>query len=295
MSKLTAYSASIALFLLCRVASAQMPVTNPMPDGSSDMYAGLGVVSMPRYAGADDRRTRLLPVWQAQWSNGVFISGMNAGWHLSTQPIFEYGPLLSLDPGRDDGGAGASAIGIQRLTGIGNLPNMPVALVQYNAKVLSTGNRLNGLPSISHRVQGGAFFNVYLAPMLRLTSRALYGAGNDHDGATLHVGLQAMGINPTPQHAITFEGEVGLANRRYNQAFFGIDNDQSLRSGNPLFDAHGGWTDARVGASWHWTWTPAWMLVSAVDITRQLGSTRQSPLVTRTTGTSVSTALAFRF
>lgn len=295
MRTLSASFATIALVLLCPVAGAQMPATNPMPDGSSDMYVGLGAVSMPRYAGADERRVRLLPVLQAQWSNGIFVSGMNAGWHLSTQPVLEYGPLLSLDPGRDDGGAGGSAIGIQRLTGVGNLPNMPVALVQYNAKVLSTGNRLNGLPSIGRRVQAGAFLNIYLAPTLRLTSRVLYGAGNDHNGATLHAGLQAMGFHPAPQHTITFEGEVGLANRKYNQAFFGINNDESLTSGNPLFDAHGGWQDARVGASWHWAWSPAWMLVSSLDVTRQLGSTRQSPLVTRPTGASVSTALAFRF
>ena len=52
---------------------------------------------------------------------------------------------------------------------------------------------------------------------------------------------------------------------------------------------------ARVGLHWHWTLTPAWMLVSALDATRQLGTTRTSPLVVRTTGVAVSTALAYRF
>lgn len=298
MSKITALalqSSLLATLALCPAAQAQMPVPNPMPDGSSDTYAGLGVVSAPRYAGADDRRVRLLPVWQAQWSNGVFVSGMNAGLHLSTRPMLEYGPLISLHPGRDDGGDSASAIGVERAVGQGNIPKLPQALVQYNATVLASGNRLNGMPSIPARLQAGGFFNVYLAPNWRLTSRALTGAGPGHNGATFHVGLQAMGFAPAPYHSITIEGELALANRRYNQAYFGIDNDQSVASGNPLYDAHGGWQDARIGARWHWTLAPSWMLVTSVDATRQLGATRTSPLVTRTTGVSVSTALAFRF
>jgi outer membrane protein len=288
-------AAVLPVLLLCGAANAQMPVTNPMPDGSGDMYLGLGVVSAPRYAGADPRRVRLLPALQGQWSNGVFVSGMNAGWHLSRRPLLEYGPLVSLHPGRDDGGAGASAIGIERAIGVGNLARLPQVAVLYNAQELASGNRLNGLPAISRRLQGGAFLNVYLAPALRLTSSALYGAGNDRHGATFKMGLQAMEWAPAPHHTVTFEGEVALANRRYNQAFFGIDNDQSVNSGNPLYEAHGGWRDARLGARWHWTLAPSWMLVSSVDATRQLGATRTSPLVLRTTGVAVSTALAFRF
>ena len=290
---------TVALFpafaLLCSGAGAQTPVPNPMPDGSSDMYAGLGVVSAPRYAGADQRRTRPLPVLQGQWSNGVFVSGMSAGLHLSTRPLLEYGPLISLHPGRDDGGNGASAVGIQSLSGEGNLRHLTTELVQYNATVLASGNRLNGLPSIARRLQGGAFANVYLAPALRLTSRALYGAGNDHRGATFHVGIQVLNLAPFSHHTLMVEGELALANRHYNQEFFGIDNDQSVSSGHPLYQAHGGWRDGRIGARWNWTLTPSWMLVSGLDATRQLGATRTSPLVTRTTALSVSTALAFRF
>lgn len=290
---------TVALFpifaLAVAGAGAQTPAPNPMPDGSSDMYVGLGVLSAPRYAGADQRRTRPLPVLQGQWSNGVFVSGMSAGLHLSARPLLEYGPLISLHPGRDDGGNGASAIGIQSLSGEGNLRRLTTELVHYNATVLASGNRLNGLPGIARRLQGGGFANVYLAPALRLTSRALYGAGNDHRGATFQVGIQALNMAPFPHHSLTLEAEMTMANRHYNQAFFGIDNDQSVSSGHPLYQAQGGWRDARIGARWNWTLTPSWMLVSGLDATRQLGTTRTSPLVTRTTGVSVATALALRF
>jgi outer membrane protein len=264
-----------------------------MPDGSGDMYAGLGVVSTPRYAGADSRRTRLLPVLQGQWSNGLFVSGNAAGMHLSRQSWLEFGPLLALDPGREDGGDGAGAIGVDapRLNTVaGRAP----AREEAQARVSNT-NRLDGLPSIARRVQGGAFLNVFVAPGVRLTSNLLYGAGNAHNGATLAVGAQMMALAPAPHHTVTLDGGLVLANRQYNQAFFGIDSDQSALSGNPLFTAHGGWRDARLGANWHWTLAPSWLLVSRLDAARQLGSTRASPLVARPAGVSVSTALAFRF
>jgi outer membrane scaffolding protein for murein synthesis (MipA/OmpV family) len=291
MSKLNV--AALTLVFACQGAHAQTPAPNPMPDGSGDLYAGLGVVSTPRYAGAAARRTRLLPVLQGQWSNGVFVSGLSAGLHLSHQSWLEFGPLLALDPGRDAGGEGASAVGIEAnrpktVAGFASTPNEASASV-------SKANRLDGLPSIARRVQGGAFLNLFVAPNVRLTSNVLYGAGNAHNGATLAVGAQVMALAPAPHHTVTFDGGLVLANRQYNQAFFGIDSEQSVHSGSPLYAAHGGWRDFHVGANWHWTLAPSWLLVSRLDATRQLGSTRDSPLVARPAGVSVSTALAFRF
>jgi outer membrane scaffolding protein for murein synthesis (MipA/OmpV family) len=89
----------LALVAACSVAHAQTPATNPMPDGSRDMYAGLGVQGAPRYEGAADRRTTPLPMRQVQWGNGIFISGMSMGLHLSDSPAVELGPLLALAAG----------------------------------------------------------------------------------------------------------------------------------------------------------------------------------------------------
>jgi hypothetical protein len=41
----------LALSAACGTTWAQTPATNPMPDGSRDMYVGLGVQSAPRWDG----------------------------------------------------------------------------------------------------------------------------------------------------------------------------------------------------------------------------------------------------
>jgi outer membrane protein len=107
-----ASSLSLASLLAGGLAQAQTPATNPMPDGSRDMYVGLGVQSAPRYEGTGSRKVSALPVLQVEWSNGVFISGMSAGMHLSNSPTVEVGPLLAVLPGRDESGTGAVVGGV---------------------------------------------------------------------------------------------------------------------------------------------------------------------------------------
>jgi outer membrane protein len=281
MTKLSA----LAFAAVSSAAHAQMPATNPMPDGSRDMYVGLGVVSGPRYQGARDSERKALPVLQVQWSNGAFVSGMRAGIHLSRTPQLEFGPLLELQPRRDvEGeGSGAGGIGDMRI----NLVAMPMAAEEEN--------RLGGMPAIHTRLQGGGFLNYYLTPEWRFTSSLLYGAGNARDGLKLELGVQRLAINLGAHHRLALDAGVGFANRRYNMAYFGVSEMDSLSSGNPMFDAGGGLKDARLGARWNWAWSPSWMLTSQLQATRLLGSARLSPLAPRPTNLTVSTAIAYRF
>lgn len=278
---------ALALGAVSSTASAQMPATNPMPDGSHDMYVGLGLVSHARFPGAKERERSALPVLQVQWSNGVFVSGMRAGMHLSQLPRVEFGPLLELQPRRDPEGEGGEAGGIGEVR-INNLVMAPKAPVR-------SSNPLAGMPVIHSRLQGGGFLNYYLTPEWRFTSSLLYGAGNARNGMQLELGMQRLAIALGPQHRVAFEAGVTVANRRYNQAFFGVGAVDASNSGLPMFDAGGGLKDAQLGARWHWAWSPSWMLSSHVQATRLLGSARLSPLVERPTNLTVSTAIAWRF
>ena len=263
-------------------ASAQTPTTNPMPDGSRDMYAGLGAISAPRYEGADSRKTRALPVLQVQWSNGVFISGMTAGMHLSSQPTVEYGPLLAIHPRRTESGAGGSIGDIQ-----GTFAPGPVRL--------RLGNPLQGMEEQKWRPEAGAFFNYYLAPQWRLTSSVLAGAGNERNGVRAELGVQRLAMQVAPHHTLSFSAGLSFVNRAYNTAYFGVTEAESESSGNPAYRPQGGLKDAHVGARWNWALSPSWMLTSSVQAARLAGDARHSPLVERPTNVTVSTAFAYRF
>jgi outer membrane protein len=275
----------LALAAVSSAACAQMPATNPMPDGSRDMYIGLGVASKPRYEGGSERETAALPVLQVQWSNGLFVSGMRAGIHLSRAPQLEFGPLLELQPRRDAEGEGGS---------VGGTDLVRISLVAQPLAA-PNGNRLAGMPAIHSRVQGGGFLNYYLTPDWRFTSSLLYGAGNARKGMKLELGVQRLAIDLGMHHRLALDAGLTLANRRYNNAFFGVGETDSFNSANPMFDAGGGLKDIHLGARWNWAWSPSWMLTSSVHATRLLGSARISPLVERPNNLTVSTAIAYRF
>jgi outer membrane scaffolding protein for murein synthesis (MipA/OmpV family) len=274
---------ALALVATCNVAWAQTPASNPMPDGSRDMFVGLGVVSAPRYEGAERRKVSALPLLQVQWSNGLFISGTSAGWHLSTGRAVEFGPLAALQPRRTEAGNGSGADGVGDQGTI--LPLAP----------FRTENRLSGMDDIPTRLLGGAFLNVYLARQWRLTSSVLYGAGLEHDGALLDLGIQQLASPVGRHHTVSLSAGLTAANRNYNTAYFGVSPDVALRSGNLGYEAAGGLKDAHLGVRWNWALSPSWMLSSNLRATRLLGSARNSPLVERPTNLTVSTAIAYRF
>jgi outer membrane protein len=279
----------LSLSAACSTVWADTPATNPMPDGSRDMYVGLGVQSAPRYDGTGSRKVSALPVLQVQWSNGVFISGMSAGMHLSASPTVEYGPLLAVQPGRDDGGSGDGVDGIG-VNLISNAFQDPAAKAR-----LQGAGRLTGMNEIGARLQGGAFANYYVTPQWRLTSSVLYGAGRDHDGARLDLGVQRLAAALGARHHVSLAAGITAVNRNYNQTYFGVTSMESLRSRFSYYEAGAGLQDVHAGIRWNWTLAPSWILTTNVQAKRLLGSAAHSPLVERSANATVSTALGYRF
>jgi outer membrane scaffolding protein for murein synthesis (MipA/OmpV family) len=268
------------------LAHAQTPAANPMPDGSRDMYAGLGLQSAPRYEGTGSRKVSALPVLQVEWSNGMFISGMSAGMHLSNSPTVEYGPLLAVLPGRYESGTGA---------GVGGVGSTLVHTVAPGEKAMALGGGLAGMDEIGARLQYGGFYNVYLNPQWRLTSSVLAGAGADHDGARLDLGVQRLAAVLGERHRVSLSAGVGVVNSRYNESYFGVTALEATRSRFPAYRPGGGLQDVHVGARWNWVLTPSWMLTSNLQAKRLLGDASHSPLTERSTNLTVSSAIAYRF
>lgn len=283
MNKLLA----LVLVSLHGAALAQTPAVNPMPDGSRDMYVGLGAQSSPRYDGAEQRKVNALPVLQIQWSNGIFISGMAAGMHLSGNPSMEYGPLLAVQPGRDANGVSSNVGGVDA----GGLPTWgPPMSIR-----VSSDNPLNGMNDIKTRVLGGVFFNYYVAPEWRLTSSLMYGAGNERDGGKLDLGVQRLSAQIAAHHTLSLSAGATFVNSQYARAYFGVSGEEALRSGHQGYFPKGGLKDVHVGARWNWALSPSWMVTSYLQAARLQGDAKDSPLVRRPTNLTVSTALAYRF
>jgi len=289
-----------ALVGACGTVAAQTPATNPMPDGSRDMYVGLGVQYLPRYDGARRYKTMALPVLQVQWSNGIFVSGMSAGWHLSSQPSLEYGPLLAIAPKRDEDGTGGGLGGVGDGSGGGGPGTssvLPGGIVPEDPGAFKgrSSNRLVGMDVIEQRLLYGGFVNYYFTPQLRLTNNLLYGAGNDKNGLRWHSAIQYLLPDAVPHHSFVLSAGVSVVNRAYSNAYFGVTRSETERNNMGPYRAGGGVQDVRAGLRWNWALSPSWMLTSGLQVNRLVRDAKDSPLVERPTNVTVSTALAYRF
>ncbi len=280
----------------CSAATAQTPAANPMPDGSRDMYVGLGVLSAAEHQGARERAVSLLPLVQMEWSSGIFVSGMSVGMHLSRQPAVEFGPLLVLEAGRDQNGTAPGAGGVFT-TSPGNTlaPGHSTGATDGRAIPLPGDNRLIGMGKVPTRLTAGGFVNVYLTPELRLTNSVLYGSGRERQGVIWNVGLQHIAADIAPNHRLSVMAGMTFVNRSYNESYFGVSDAEYFNSGNAPHYVKGGVRDTYLGARWNWLLTPAWMVTTSARLSRLQDDSRKSPLVQRPTDVSVSTGLVYRF
>lgn len=278
-----------ALILFClgsvNLASAQTPANNLMPDGSRDMYLGLGAVAQPRYEGSKDARVSALPVLQMQWSNGIFVAGMSAGMHLSEQTGQEFGPLLTVEGGRSLSG---SSRGI-------SCPRCDANPGIIGPVAPATTNKLAGMDDINPRVLLGGFYNVQVASKLRLTNNLMFGAGNQRQGLRWNSDLAYSLDDFAFHHKLTFSLGMSMVNQAYNQAFFGVSHAESLRSFNRLYTASAGLKDVHADVHWNWALSSSWLISSAINVSHLNGSAAASPLVEKANSVTVSSALAYRF
>ncbi|MCE3263386.1 MAG: hypothetical protein K0R43_2465 [Pseudoduganella sp.] len=98
----------LLLLALASQARAQSPVTL-MPEGSRESLVGLAYGEAWKRQGSNERQRFLSPFFSIHWSNGAFVEGLSGGWMLSSDPLFQYGPILALR-GRDDGAGGSQLV-----------------------------------------------------------------------------------------------------------------------------------------------------------------------------------------
>jgi outer membrane scaffolding protein for murein synthesis (MipA/OmpV family) len=91
---------------------------------------------------------------------------------------------------------------------------------------------------------------------------------------------------------------VSAASRQHLQAWHGVTPSQSVASGLPVFEAHAGWRDAHLSATWRAEYTLGGKRLGTylgLDRMRLLGAAAQSPITRRREATTLSAGMVWRF
>jgi outer membrane protein len=214
------------------------------------------VVSLPEYPGSDRRTTRLAPLFSLSY--GRFFVGAD------TQGGSGTGPGTA-------GGIGFSAYqsGGFRLGGL-------LGADFRSPRAEGDDERLRGLGDIERTVRAGVFAS-YAKDWLILRASATADVAGHHQGTLVR--LDVLG-RYAPFERLVLSAGPGLtwASAQREQTFFGIDANQSARSGRPQYVAGSGVESLRFSVAARYLLSPKWSVAASFSAARLQGDAAASPI-----------------
>lgn len=257
---------------LARTLAAAAAFTVPLwtgaaePDKQWRFSAGGGLLVLPEYPGSSEQRTRAWPVLSATY--GRFF--------------------LGADP--DLGSPGGVGVDLYRDRG------WRVGLAAYGdptRRKESDDERLSGLGDVDPALRAG-IFGSYSAD--RFVLRASIGSdisGNDQGVLARFDALARF----RPGERLTLTAGPGLtwANNEYTRTFFGVDAEQSARSGLAQYEAKSGINSGRFSIGANYRIDQHWSVSATVVAARLQGDAADSPITQDKSQAFAAAFAAYRF
>jgi MipA family protein len=265
-TRLGCSSVSLAGVALVMTAALQSPAAMAADDGWQ-VSIGAGVGSRPKYAGSDSNETKAFPLFNASYGR-FFIGGvpgagpgLGLGMYFYRDKHWRLGAALSGDLGKP--------------------------------RKESDDERLRGLGDIDGTAHG-ALFASYSVDWFTVRGNVLTDIGGKDQGTRAALDLEARFM---PAEGLVLTAGPGLtwANSAYTRTFFGVDAEQSARSGLPVFDAKSGIHSARFSVGANYALTQNWGVGARVTASKLRNDAADSPITADKSQTSFGLFTSYRF
>lgn len=229
-----------------------------------DVILGVAASTKPAYSGASQYRAAGGPVVNIRYRHLAFLS---SGEGLGLDVVHGRHYRVSLSVGLDLGRRMSWDYG--ELHGLGDIPRAPFF-------------KLAGSYVISKRL-----------PIIVRADISKIAGGSAGLVGDIEVYTPLPGSS---RKFVMFAGpSLTLADRKHLQTSYGVSPLQALRSGYPVFSAHGGIEAAGFGFSATRFFTPHLLANTNISVQELLGSAGHSPLVERRTQGSLTLSMAYRW
>ena len=250
--------AAFSLFLL---AIAALPVR------AQDVGAGVFDEYGPSAPEAFERDT------QARWRFALG-AGLAADANFQGSDKYRVHPTLFLFAGYGPFFIGFGGVGVNFYRAPGLRVGAIVSLGQGRDE--SKDARLAGLGNVDRTVLAG-LFAVHSTRSLLTRVAAYTDVGGEHHGTLAR--LDAFARFRTGERVGFFAGPgLTWGNSQYNQTFFGVTDEQSVRSGFPAFSAGSGINNLRLTGGTNYRFAPNWRLFGGLTVARLAGDAAASPI-----------------
>ena len=229
-----------------------------MPE--KDVYAaGVLYFSAPRFSGAQEKKSVVVPSATVIMINGYFADVVNGvGRNFSTDPRFEFGPRATIGLGRDEPAT---------LRGLGKIPNT---------------------------VNVGGFANYNATDRWQLQSSARHGSGYHRNGTLIDIGTSYDIFQQGPA-SVTAQVSASYADRHYMQSFYGVSAEQAVASGYSRYNPRAGPQSTSASLSVTAPVHERALVFISLEHARLTGDAASSPYVRRSNSAAVEASVAFSF
>jgi MipA family protein len=229
---------------------------------------GGGIISTPDYEGSKKTISGVLPTVSVSYLSkeyGKFGSDPRRG--LSWTPVlkdeYSFGVGLGVDFGRKDNANGTVfQPGSKLLAGMGR--------IKPSAEFNVFGHYTLGVPIYAQFSKGLSDGKI----------NALTREREGHGGARLEVGFDVP-WKPTNELTLTFSPNVVWADKKYQQAYFGVTAAQAAASKFKAYSADGGVKSAGLNIGANYQLDKHWAGTMSASINQLRGNAANSPLVSR--------------
>ena len=207
-----------------RVSAAENPMQQP--SGQQDDWKitlGVGTMYKPAFLGSKDYQAMAFPDIKIEYKDRFFASLFGIGYKVISNDVWSAGPIVKLDFGRTENDDNPFRIAGDKT------------------------NALRGLGNVDATVELGGFVEYNIGPFAyQLELRQ--GVGG-HQGFIVETGFDLRGFIEKSGKPImySFGPRATFADANYNNAYFGINQRQSVNSGLARYDAAAGVVSYGIG------------------------------------------------
>ncbi|MDB5361680.1 MAG: MipA family protein [Rhodospirillales bacterium] len=223
------------------------------------VMVGGGVGVAPHYEGADRYRFQLVPFVKASYRDFVTLGPEGLGVTVFRADGFSVTPTIGYGGGRKESQD-------SNLKGLGTIQSAVTAGVVLKYQTGPFSFEIAPRDAVVHSKDGfetsfAADYAWRLAPRLRLA------------------------VGP----------ELTVVDGRYERTYFGVDAQQSARSGKRIYTPGGGVKDVGLAGTLTYGFGEHWTLLTRISDRELVGDAANSPIVRSKNDASVTTGVAYRF
>jgi len=259
------FAISCAITLNAQAQTSDFVELIPTPYLQKDLtaIAGVGIVSLPKYADGSKQEILPLPILDLEWKSGVFFSTVSGfGYNFSQNPSWQYGVRLGLLSNQDQSEKDSK-------TGPGNIPT-----------------------DLSPALFGNYLIDQHFSVLSSVQTGA--GLAKQHDGFLVSLGGRYIDVINENNRVYGILSTT-WASWHYMEDYYGVTQQQAAQYNFPEFETQAGMLKIKLAAGWNMTINKQWSLITGGSLTHPLGDSATSPVASSKTQVLAYTGVYYKF